>query len=283
MPFRTLSALFLLAILAFPAVAPAMDVQPGIDVLDHLLPSGWDFGPQPIDGDFFGPGSDPFDGGIPGDQTSLDPTPDCPGPQGDTSILIERLDIALLPLVGSSDVIDTEIIAMSLVSSDPIVVTYNGGLNPELWDVEITLSPLTPSTGQMTIRHEVPEGGTFDAEFLLQPHFKFTRVSDGEVRELEGAGLYEDLISVSNVPWVYEASNVTCPSCASNFIPGHNGVNKVPYTYSGLKSQHTVQCACLQTPIPTLSQWGLLVALTVLLTAGACTIARHRRPKPKRV
>jgi len=270
--------LFLLLILAFPAAASAMDVQPGIDVLDHLLPSGWDFGPQPIDGDFFGPGSDPFDGGIPGDQTSLDPTPDCPGPQGDTGMLIERIDIALLPIIGSSDVIDTEIIALSLVGSDPIVVTYNGGLSPELWDVEITLSSLIPSTGQMTIRHEIPEGGTFDSEILLQPHFKFTRVSDGEVRELDGAGLYEDLISVSNVPWVYEASIVACPSCASNFIPGHDGAGKVPYTYSGTKSQLTVQSACLQTPIPTLSQWGLLAALTFLLTAGAYSIARRRRP-----
>jgi hypothetical protein len=255
-----------------------MDVQPGIDVLDHLLPSGWDFGPQPIDGDFFGPGSDPFDGGIPGDQTSLDPTPDCPGPQGDTGMLIERLDIAFLPIIGSSDVIGIEIIAMSLVSSEPFVVTYNGGLDPELWMMEVTPSPLISSTGTMTIRLDLPTGGTFDSEILLQPHFKFTRVSDGEVRELEGAGLYEDVISVSNVPWVYEASNVTCPSCASNFIPGHNGVGKVPYTYSGGMSQHTVQSSCLQTPIPTLTQWGLFSALTLLLIAGAYSIARRRRP-----
>ncbi|MFH1754893.1 MAG: hypothetical protein ABIA59_04245 [Candidatus Latescibacterota bacterium] len=276
MPSRIFPAFLLFFIMVFPAAALAMDVQPGIDVLKHLLPSGWDFGPQPIDGDYFGPGSDPFDGGVPADQTSLDPTPDCPGAQGDISMLIERLDLAFLPIIGSSDIIDTEIIAMSLVSATPITVTYNGGLNPELWNVEITLSPFAASTGTMTIRLDVADGGTFDSEFLLQPHFTFTRVSDSEIRELDGAGIYQDLISVTNVPWVYEDPKVACPSCASNFIPGHNGVNKVEYSYTGLKSQHTVQSGCAQIPIPTLSQWGLLAVLTMLLIAGTYSITRRR-------
>jgi hypothetical protein len=274
-----MSVLFLFLLLVFPSVTLAVDVDPGIDPIDHLPPSWWDFGPQPIDGDFFGPGSDPFDGGIPGDQTSLDPTPDCPGAHGDISMLIERRDPALLPIIGSSDVIDTEIIAMSLVSNAPIVVTYNGGLNPELWNVEITLSPSIPSTGTMTIRLDTPEGGTFDSEFLLQPYFTFTRESDGEVRELDGAGLYQDLISVLNVPWVYEDPNIACPSCASNFIPGHNGLNKVEFTYAGLKSQHTVQSGCTQIPIPTLTQLGLLAVLTIMLMAGAYSITRRRRDR----
>jgi hypothetical protein len=272
-----MSVIFLLLFLVLPAESMAMDAQPGIDVLDHLLPSGWDFGPQPIAADFFGPGSDPFDGGIPGDQTSLDPTPDCPDAQGDISMLIERLDLAALPTVGSSDVIDTEIIALSLVSSSPIVVTYNGGLNPELWNVEITLSPSAPSTGTMTIRLDTPDGGTFDSHFLLQPYFTFIRESDGEIRELDGAVLYQDLIDVVNVPWVHEDPNLNCFSCSSNFIPGHNGVGKVAYVYNGLFSQHTVQSGCFQTPIPTLSQWGLLAALTLLLIAGVYMIARKRR------
>lgn len=277
MSCRTMSIFFLILFLVFPATALAMDVQPGIDVLDHLFPSGWDFGPKPIDGDFFGPGSDPFDGGIPGDQTSLDPTPDCPGAQGDISMLIERLDLALLPSVGSSFIIDTEIIALSLVGSSPIVVTYNGGLNPEFWNVEITLSPSASSTGLMTIRLDTPEGGTFDSYFLLQPYFTFTRESDGQIRELDGAVLYQELIDVLNVPWVYEDPTLNCFSCSSNFIPGHNGVNKVEYVYNGLFSQHTVQNGCLQTPIPALSQWGLIAVLTILLIAGGYSIARRRK------
>lgn len=276
MPHRVMCALLLLLIPAVPTAVLATEVLPGIDPVEHLPPTGWDFSPVPIDGDFFGPGSDPFDGGIPGDQTSLDPTPDCPGAAGGTSLLLERLDIATLPSVPSSDVIDTEIIAMSLVSSSPIVVTYNGGLNPELWNVEITPSPSTPSTGTMTIRLEHSEGGTFDSEILLQPYFTFTRVSDGEVRTLDGAGTYQDLIAATNVPWVYGDPDLTCPSCTSNFVPGHNGLNKVVYDYTGVLSNLSVQSACVETAIPTLSQWGQLAVVLVLMTAGAFLIARRR-------
>jgi hypothetical protein len=276
MLFRTVAVFLLSLILVFPAVTLATSVQTGIDPVKHLLPSGWDFGPLPIDGDHFGPGSDPFDGGVPADQTSLDPTPDCPGSLGNISMLIERIDVALLPSIPSSDIIDTEIIAMSLVSSGPIIVTYNGGLNPELWNVEITLSPSLSSTGTMTIRKEHANGGTFDAAILLQPYFTFTRVSDSEVRTLDGAGTYADLIGVTNVPWVYEDPDFSCPSCASNFIPGHDGINTVEYSYSGVMSQHTILSSCVSTSIPTLSQWGLLFALVILLTVGVFAIARRR-------
>jgi hypothetical protein len=278
MPCRTKSALLLFLILVFPTVTLAVDIQPGIDAIRHVVPTIWDFSPQPIAADFFGPGSDPFDGGIPGDQTSLDPTPDCPGASGPISMLIKRLDTALLPTIGSSDVIDVEIIALSLVSSTPITVTYNGGLNPELWNVTITPSPLNINPGTMTVRFEIPSGGTFDSEILVKPHFAFERVSDGEIRVFDGAGTYDDLISVSNVPWVYGDPSLTCSPCASNFIPGHDGLNKVEYTYSGVMSQHTVRSACLA-PIPTLSQWGQLAALTILLIVGAYSITRRRRTR----
>jgi hypothetical protein len=277
MPHRAVCALLLLLIPAVPTAALATEVLPGIDPVEHLPPSGWDFAPVPLPADFFGPGSDPFDGGIPDDQTSLDPTPDCPGAAAGTSILLARLDVAALPSVPSSDVIDTEIIAMSLVSSSPITVTYNGGLNPEQWNVEITPSPSTPSTGTMTIRLEHSEGGTFDSDILLQPYFTFTRVSDAEVRTLDGAGVYQDLIAATNVPWVYGDPDVTCPSCTSNFVPGHNGLNKVEYSYVGTLSNLSVRSSCIETAIPTLSQWGQLAALLALLAAGAYLIARRRR------
>lgn len=276
MLLRTIGALTIVAVFLLPMTSFAFDVQPGTDVIRHIPPTGWDFGPVPIDSDFFGPGSDPFDGGIPADETSLDPTPDCPGATGDISMLIRRLDTAILPSIPSSDVIDTEIIAMSLVSSSPIVVTYNGGLNPELWSVEITPSPLIVSSGTMTIRFEDPQGGTFDAEFLLQPFFTFTRVSDGEVRTLDGSGKYQDPISASGVPWVYEAPGVSCPPCASNFIPGHDGTGKVEYTYSGTLSQHTAVSSCIDSAIPSLSGWSRMAAIIVLLALGSYLMMRRR-------
>ena len=194
MLLRTVTILVLAAAFILPVPVHATSVQPGIDPVRHIPPSQWDFGPVPLPADFFEPGSDPFDGGIPGDQTALPPVPECPGDLGPTSMLIQRKDVALLPTMPSSDVIDVEIIALSLLSSSPITVTYNGGLNPEQWDVEITLSSSLASTGTMTIRKEHANGGTFDAAIFVQPHFTFTRVADGQVLTLDGAGTYEDEI-----------------------------------------------------------------------------------------
>ncbi|UCF06087.1 MAG: hypothetical protein JSV33_03385 [bacterium] len=209
----------------------------------------------------------------------MGPTPDCPGDLGNTSMLTERKDIALLPTIPSSDVIDVEIIALSLVSTDPITVTYFGGMDPELWNVEITLSPSIASTGTMTIRKEHANGGTFDAAIYLQPYFTFTRVSDSEVRTLDGAGMYEDLIETLGVPWVYADPHLACPSCVTNFIPGHDGANPIDYALTGVMSLHTVRCSCTLAPaqIPTLSQWGTAAVLTVLLILGIYAVVRRQR------
>jgi len=76
-------------------------------------------------------------------------------------------------------------VALSLVSSQPITVTYNGDLNPELWDVDICLSSVLPQQqGNMTINHTYPEGGTFTAVLPVMPRLIFTRQSDAQIRVL---------------------------------------------------------------------------------------------------
>jgi hypothetical protein len=192
-------------------------------------------------------------------------------------MLIQRKDVAVLPGVPSSDTVDIEIVALSLVSATPISVTYFDGLNPELWNVAITLSPSFPSSGTLTIRQEHPEGGSFDASALLVPYFTFERVLDGEVRYLDGAGTYEDILSAIGVPWVYVDASLTCPVCASNFMPGHDGASLVAFPLAGSSSQHTVRCSCSQASLPTLSRWGLTSALTLLLTLGIYSTAGRRR------
>ena len=270
--------LFITTVLFLPGASFATDVQTGSDPVVHVPPSFWDFGPTPLPADHFGPGSDPFDGGVPADASVLPSSPHCPGPLGNTSMLIERKDVAVLPGIPSSDVIDVEIVELSLVSANPITVTYNGGLDPELWEVEIAPSPSLASGGTMTIRQEHAEGGTFDASILLQPHFSFRRVSDGALRTLDGAGMYEDWIEVFGVPWVYTDPDLACPSCVSNLIPGHDGVNLVDFVFAGTSSLHTVQCGCSRSSVPALSPWGLAVALTLLLVLGSYSIARAKRP-----
>jgi hypothetical protein len=92
--------------------------------------------------------------------------------------VVERLEPMNVP-VGSSDTISIEIRALSLVSINPIVVTYNGGMTPELWDVEGSLSSSVSQTvGAMTIRQDCIAGGTFSATIPVQPKFIFTRQSD---------------------------------------------------------------------------------------------------------
>jgi len=260
-----------------PVAVFATDVQPGFDPVVHVPPSFWDFGPMPLPADFFGPGSDPFDGGVPADAVVLPSSPFCPGFLGNTDMIIQRKNVALLPGIPSSDVIDVEIVELSLVGANPITVTYFGGMNPELWEVEITLSPSLASTGTMTIRQLHPGGGIFDAQIFLQPYFTFTRVSDSMVATLDGAGTYEDLLNAIDVPWVYADPILTCPACVTNFIPGHDGVNPSEFTLAGTSSQHAVRCGCVSGTIPTLSQWGLIVVATVLLVLGGYTIVRRRR------
>jgi hypothetical protein len=129
----------------------------------------------------------------------------------------------------------------------------------------------------MTIRQEHAEGGSFDASILLQPHFSFRRVSDGTLRTLDGAGAYASLIEVLDVPWVYSDPGLACPSCVSNFIPGHDGIDIVPFPLAGINSKHTVECGCSRRAVPTLSRWGFSVVLTLLLVLGSYSLARAQR------
>lgn len=274
---RIPTAVLLSAALILPASALAQDVQLGINPIVNISPSGWDFGPLPLPADFFGPGSDPFDGGVPAENAPVGTSPACPGDLGDSNVLLQRNDIAVLPGVPASDVIDIQMIEMNLVSATPITVTYFGGLNPESWDVEITLSSSLPTDGTMTIRKQHANGGTFDAELLIQPHFTFTRVSDSSVRTLDGAGTYQDLVNAVDVPWVYAAPDLACPACVTNFAPGHDGAGKVGFALSGTSSFHTLLNGCVLASIPTLPQLGMIVAFVLLLAVGAYWIAAHRR------
>jgi hypothetical protein len=75
--------------------------------------------------------------------------------------------------------IPIEIVALSLVSCQPITVTYNGGMSPEQWDVRVCLSSAGPQQmGSMTVRTsdcDCLEGGTFDSQLPILPKLVFTR------------------------------------------------------------------------------------------------------------
>ncbi len=95
-----------------------------------------------------------------------------------TDTIIGRNGVANLPVPGSSATIPIEILALSLVSSQPITVNYTNGMNtiPTQWNVEVCLSDNPQPQGTMTIvKGACPgEGGTYTATVPVLPKLRFT-------------------------------------------------------------------------------------------------------------
>ncbi len=191
-------------------------IPPGIDCWDAPpFQSTYDFADQPIPTGFFGPGSDPFSGTVIL-QGAVSP-----------SFVIRRNSAASLPAIGSQDTIPIEIVQLSLVSIQPITVTFNGGQNPQLWNVAVDLSPVLPPPGSMTITKQHRNGGVFTTQFNVQPRFTFTDPNNpGDIRVLDTGivGLPPDVLildPVDNAPWVSELDpDLPLPTCGMDFHPG---------------------------------------------------------------
>ncbi len=134
-----------------------------------------------IPADFFEPGSDPFDGTVALRGDTLNTT----GDLGPTDTIVKRLRAVEFDGCGSSDEVETQIIALDLVSTEPITVTYEFG-DPEQWDVKVCLSESALQPLGTTILNWIcQEGGTFTAYIPVIPKFIFTRIPDGLIRVLD--------------------------------------------------------------------------------------------------
>jgi len=105
------------------------------------------------------------------------------GPLLSTDTIVKRTGGAVIPAGGSS-VVPIEIVALSLASSQPIVVTYDdgaGGSIPTLWNVRVCLSSNPQTPGTMSIARDTcsERGGTFASSLPVQPVFIFTPVPGG--------------------------------------------------------------------------------------------------------
>jgi hypothetical protein len=109
--------------------------------------------------------------------------------------------------------IPIEIVALNLVSVEPITVTYSGGQEPELWELKVGLAPTQP-LGQMAITQTSAQGGTFDSQLPVSPRLTFTRLRDGEQRQVE---LPAPPFQSQNTPW--SAGGCRLPALR---IPGLN-------------------------------------------------------------
>lgn len=307
----------ILAPLWYNSAALAQNVLAGVDLWEtrpgdasHEFGGGTDC--PPIPADFFGPGSDPFDGIIYFQGQPLQTIP--AGTLGSTDTIVERLTDAELPSCPSFDTVDIEIVALNLVSTEPITVTYGGMEDPDYWDVQMCLSSAVPQgTGIMTISQNCSAGGTFTAELPLLPKFIFTKVGEPSTQwtiDYGSWGIGPVYYAVTDGHWLYSDHGfhvITSPGgllvdhdcdgtsdvavgSSSNFYPGLKATpcNSCPGlapTYSMvLTLWQSVDCGLQEVyppqsdePIPTLSEWGIIIFMTVMLGIGVVMILRRRR------
>ncbi len=195
----------------------------------------------PIPADFFGPGSDPFDGTIcfKGEPLGMVQLPGFPDPLnfGEADTLVRRdvdpFDRCDLPSPGEVTV-DIEIVELSLISCEPITVDFADG-STEQWDVEVdVVNGQQPGGSTLTAGKEHCNGGTFDSVLNVCPRFTFTKVLDPtQVQVLDycadcnPAGIQ---MSTTDVPWVHDPSadlGLVSPVC-SDFHPGLEETDPLP-------------------------------------------------------
>lgn len=137
---------------------------------------------------FFDPGSEPFTG-----QIKLRGQPLDIGNLGNTDTVVQRTadPFQQTDPPGTTGTVPIEIVALSLVSVEPIIITYppSSMRPPELWNVTVGLSSVTPPAGSLTATKTHPNGGTFSATLPVQPLLTFTRHPDGAVRVID-SGLF---------------------------------------------------------------------------------------------
>jgi hypothetical protein len=239
-------------------------IYPGIDLF--VTPAGGatfqDFGANPIPAGFFGPGSDPFSGKVVYGGQPIAPL----SPLGPTDTIVQRKAAGSLVNPGDSFVVPIEIVALNLVSVNPITVTYNGGQLPEQWNVGACLSSAAPQQqGSMTVRLgpcAPGEGGTFSSQLPVLPKLTFTRTlpSPGQATRDYGAlALPPIFFQVTNGRWVpSDPGGMGLVSAPAGLSVDHDcnagtaaKTNLPPSTnfHAGVRADHCAAVGCAGAPL----------------------------------
>lgn len=262
----------------------SLNVQAGQDQKSAFVTPGpgtsVDFGnvgTPAIPADFFGPGSDPFDGAV-GFQGAANPATPC-----DTDIVAGGPVIC--PGAGfprSCDQVSIEIVALDLKSIDPMTVTFNGGQNPESWDVALILTVGAQPQGTLDATLEHANGGTFDCSLPILPRFVFTPTGGG----VDLTGDFDQVTLQLTGPWVINVNpnlGVFAPN-DGDFVAGVDEVSPGDPSSqvvqpvngdSGGGVTHRVEIAP-SPPIPTVTEWGMLAMVLLMLAAGTVVYRRLR-------
>ena len=152
----------------------------------------------------------PFEGTVPLQGVPLNPS------NSNTDTIVERQADANLPLP-SSDTVPIEMVALSLTGIQPIQVQFGDGTT-EQFDIFVGLNPNQPSTGQMTITRNLPEGGTFVSQIGVHPRISFIHVDGGPELVLPVPGPL-NLENITPHPWCFDAVTGAVPEAGPNFFP----------------------------------------------------------------
>jgi hypothetical protein len=245
-------------VLALGARQGAADIiDPGLDRLKTQPNSKWDLAGDKLPSDFFGPGSDPFDG-----QIAVLTYTNVWRPAG------SNFD-------DNPDVIPTEIVAMELHSAEPIIVTFNGGAQSALYDVLVTPAPSAPSTGAYSVMQDAGGGDPQHGMVLGGPdsffdvHFQFEFTPHSKAGPVATATRSDHVVLTADVPWCGMAPAPYYHPMAGGFFPGMPPDQPEPQTMV-FQGQAFTWRLRLEPVIPE-------PATLSLLALGALGVLRNRR------
>jgi len=237
---RTRRRLNAIAVFLAVAMLTAIPLEGSAQTRIAEIPPGYDlFVSDPAEthhvlqlpANFFAPGSNPFNEVV---EFAGVPLETFMGfGVGDADTIVQRPEAAN---PNPTDTVEIELVALSLVSVQPIYVTGGAGCG-QLWDVHTTVSPTKPSQGEMTIN----QNGTFDSRLEVYPYLTFTSLEGGCTRTLDGAELTPLSFEVANSFFdvFCELPALAVPGLNDGFCPGFDG-EKHLIIHRGEFAQHGV-------------------------------------------
>ncbi|MGH9971702.1 MAG: thrombospondin type 3 repeat-containing protein [Pyrinomonadaceae bacterium] len=190
--------------------------------------SYWDFDAGGVGNDFFDSGSDPISGrvnlrGLP--LWIVDPGSYPSATFGETDTIMHRTQDAVVPNPGDNAQVHIEVEALSLVSCEPLDVTYHNGQPPETWILKVSVPPVV-SQGSMNITNACgfDKGGTFSATIRTFPTLEFVRLSDNASRTIDFSNFQIPWFLTSFGQWSSAAparfNLIRVTDSSDNFFPG---------------------------------------------------------------
>lgn len=151
--------------------------------------------PLALPAGFFGPGSEPFSAPVTLDGFPLQPH--APVDLEPTDTIVRRFGPSGFP-GPRSPVVPIEIVALNLISVEPITVRIDG--QATTWEVSLQIPPGdTQPHGTLQLERTSPNGGTFDAVLPVRPTIIFTQRNGDQLVSCGPCG--PSLITLRDQPW----------------------------------------------------------------------------------